>query len=137
MPTCTQPDQHFAELRRTGDRTLRAAIVCDYDWAGQALRRAFRRRGEPHDDLVQVSYVGLVKAVDTDPMGQAHVKRWVPEILPLLEKDEDVLASDDFVTHRLPLADAAEAYALLQAKRDGAIKRVLSPEPGPAAQPDG
>jgi hypothetical protein len=26
-------------------------------------------------------------------MGQAHVKRWVPEILPLQEKDEDVLAS--------------------------------------------
>lgn len=59
------------------------------------------------------------------------MKRWV------LEKDEDVLASDDFVTHRLPLADAAEAYALLQAKRDGAIKVVLSPEPRPAAQPDG
>jgi hypothetical protein len=41
------------------------------------------------------------------------------------------------VTHRLPLADTAEAYALVQAKRDGAIKVVLSPEPGPAAQPDG
>jgi threonine dehydrogenase-like Zn-dependent dehydrogenase len=60
-------------------------------------------------------------------MGQAHVKRWVPEILPLLEKDEDVLGLDDFVTHRMPLAEAAEAYAMFQAKRDGAIKVVLSP----------
>jgi threonine dehydrogenase-like Zn-dependent dehydrogenase len=60
-------------------------------------------------------------------MGQAHVKRWVPDILPLLEKDEDVLDLDDFVTHRMPLADAAEAYASFQTKRDGAIKVVLSP----------
>jgi threonine dehydrogenase-like Zn-dependent dehydrogenase len=60
-------------------------------------------------------------------MGQAHVKRWVPEILPLLEKDEDVLGLDDFVTHRMPLAEAPEAYAMFQAKRDGAIKVVLSP----------
>jgi threonine dehydrogenase-like Zn-dependent dehydrogenase len=41
------------------------------------------------------------------------------------------------VTHWLPLADAAEAYAMSQAKRDGAIKVVLSPEPEPAAQPAG
>jgi threonine dehydrogenase-like Zn-dependent dehydrogenase len=60
-------------------------------------------------------------------MGQAHVKRWVPEILPLLEKDEDVLGLDDFATHRLPLEDAPRAYAMFQAKQDGAIKVVLQP----------
>ena len=60
-------------------------------------------------------------------MGQAHVKRWVPEILPLLEKDEDVLGTDDFATHHLPLDQAPEAYAMFQAKRDGAIKVVLQP----------
>ena len=60
-------------------------------------------------------------------MGQAHVKRWVPEILPLLEKDEDVLGLDDFATHRLPLDDAPRAYAMFQAKQDGAIKVVLQP----------
>jgi len=60
-------------------------------------------------------------------MGQAHVKRWVPEILPLLEKDEDVLGLDDFTTHRLPLDDAPRAYAMFQAKQDGAIKVVLQP----------
>jgi threonine dehydrogenase-like Zn-dependent dehydrogenase len=31
------------------------------------------------------------------------------------------------VTHRMPLAEAAEAHATFQAKRDGAIKVVLSP----------
>jgi threonine dehydrogenase-like Zn-dependent dehydrogenase len=60
-------------------------------------------------------------------MGQAHVKRWVPEILPHLERDEDVFGLEDFVTHRLPLGDAPAAYAMFQAKEDGAIKVVLEP----------
>jgi threonine dehydrogenase-like Zn-dependent dehydrogenase len=60
-------------------------------------------------------------------MGQAHVKRWVPEILPLLEQDDDVFGLSDFVTHRLPLTDAPKAYAMFQAKEDGAIKVVLTP----------
>lgn len=60
-------------------------------------------------------------------MGQAHVRHWVPEILPLLEQDDDVLGLGDFFTHRLPLAAAPQAYADFQAKRDGAIKIVLEP----------
>jgi threonine dehydrogenase-like Zn-dependent dehydrogenase len=60
-------------------------------------------------------------------MGQAHVKRWVPEILPLLEQDDDVFGLSDFVTHRLPLTDAPQAYAMFQAKEDGAVKVVLTP----------
>ena len=60
-------------------------------------------------------------------MGQAHVKRWVPEILPVLDLDGDVLGLDDFVTHTLPLDEAPDAYAMFQAKQDGAIKVVLQP----------
>ena len=60
-------------------------------------------------------------------MGQAHVRRWVPDILPILEKDEDLLGLDDFVTHTLPLAEAPDGYAMFQAKQDGAIKVVLQP----------
>ncbi|HET9609838.1 MAG TPA: zinc-dependent alcohol dehydrogenase [Acidimicrobiales bacterium] len=60
-------------------------------------------------------------------MGQAHVRRWVPEILPLLERDDDVFGLDDFTTHRLPLTEAPAAYAMFQAKQDGAIKVVLEP----------
>ena len=59
-------------------------------------------------------------------MGQANVKRWVPEILPLLT-DEDPLGVDDFATHRLPLADAPRAYEMFQKKQDGAVKVVLQP----------
>jgi threonine dehydrogenase-like Zn-dependent dehydrogenase len=59
-------------------------------------------------------------------MGQANVKRWVPEILPLLT-DEDPLGVDHFHTHRVPIDQAPEAYKTFQEKKDGAIKVVLDP----------
>jgi threonine dehydrogenase-like Zn-dependent dehydrogenase len=59
-------------------------------------------------------------------MGQANVKRWVPEILPLLT-DGDPLGVDGFATHRLPLDRAPEAYAMFQKKEDGCVKVVLKP----------
>jgi threonine dehydrogenase-like Zn-dependent dehydrogenase len=60
-------------------------------------------------------------------MGQAHVRRWTDEILPLLEGDEDPLGVDDLTTHQLPLAEAPSAYEMFQKKEDGAIKVVLKP----------
>jgi threonine dehydrogenase-like Zn-dependent dehydrogenase len=80
-------------------------------------------------------YVGAIPLVPigelfdrqlTVRMGQANVRRWTDAILPLLE-DGDPLGTDDFVTHRLPLERAPEAYRLFQHKQDGAIKVVLSP----------
>jgi len=59
-------------------------------------------------------------------MGQANVKRWVPDILPLLT-DEDVLGVDEFATHHLPLTQAPEAYEAFQKKADGAVKVVFRP----------
>jgi threonine dehydrogenase-like Zn-dependent dehydrogenase len=59
-------------------------------------------------------------------MGQANVKRWVPEILPLLT-DEDPLGVDGFATHHLPLAAAPQAYETFQKKQDGMVKVVLDP----------
>lgn len=59
-------------------------------------------------------------------MGQANVKRWVPDILPLLTAD-DPLGVENFATHRLPLADAPGAYETFQKKQDGMVKVVLTP----------
>ncbi|HWC32250.1 MAG TPA: zinc-binding dehydrogenase, partial [Actinomycetota bacterium] len=59
-------------------------------------------------------------------MGQANVRRWVDDLLPLLG-DEDPLGTADLTTHRVPLDAAPEAYEMLQRKRDGAIKVVLEP----------
>lgn len=59
-------------------------------------------------------------------MGQANVKQWVRDILPLLT-DDDPLGVEDLATHRLSLADAAHGYDIFQKKQDGAIKVVLRP----------
>ena len=59
-------------------------------------------------------------------MGQANVKRWVPEILPLLT-DGDPLDVENFATHRLPLDAAPDAYETFQKKQDGMVKVVLKP----------
>ena len=46
-------------------------------------------------------------------MGQANVKKWVDDILPLLT-DADPLGVDDFATHTLPLAEAPLGYDIFQ-----------------------
>lgn len=59
-------------------------------------------------------------------MGQANVKKWVPDIMPLLT-DEDPLGVEQFATHRLPLSSAPDAYETFQKKQDGMVKVVLKP----------
>ncbi len=59
-------------------------------------------------------------------MGQANVRRWVPDILPLLT-DGDPQCVDGFATHTLPLTQAPQAYEIFQKKQDGAIKILLQP----------
>ncbi len=59
-------------------------------------------------------------------MGQANVKRWVDDILPLLV-DTDELGVDDFASHRVPLADAPQAYSMFQDKSDDAVKILFQP----------
>jgi len=60
-------------------------------------------------------------------MGQAHVRRWTDEIMPLLLDDSDPLGVEDLVTHRLPLESAPAGYRLFKEKADGCIKVVLQP----------
>ena len=59
-------------------------------------------------------------------MGQANVKRWIDDIMPLLT-DGDPLGVEDLASHRLPLDQAPHAYEIFQKKQDGAIKILLSP----------
>jgi threonine dehydrogenase-like Zn-dependent dehydrogenase len=60
-------------------------------------------------------------------MGQANVRHWSDQIMPLLTGDDDPLGVDGFATHHLPLDQAPQAYADFQAKRDGSVKVVLRP----------
>jgi threonine dehydrogenase-like Zn-dependent dehydrogenase len=59
-------------------------------------------------------------------MGQANVKRWVDDIMPLL-MDGDPLGVEGFATHRLPLEEAPRGYEMFQKKQDGAVKVLLEP----------
>ncbi len=60
-------------------------------------------------------------------MGQASVRRWTDDILPLLTEDGDPLGTEDLATHKLPLDQAPEAYEMFQKKENGAIKVLLQP----------
>lgn len=60
-------------------------------------------------------------------MGQANVRRWVDDIMPLLECGDDPLGVEDLATHKLPLDQAPHAYEIFQKKQDGAIKILLQP----------
>jgi threonine dehydrogenase-like Zn-dependent dehydrogenase len=60
-------------------------------------------------------------------MGQANVRRWTDDILPLLERDDDPLGVDTFATHHVSLSEAPNAYEMFQKKNDGAFKVVFRP----------
>jgi len=60
-------------------------------------------------------------------MGQAHVHRWIADILPLVLDDADPLGVRTLATHHLPLEDARGAYEMFQKKQDCCIKVVLQP----------
>jgi len=59
-------------------------------------------------------------------MGQANVKHWAPEIMPLLT-DGDPLGVEGFHTHQVPLTEAPQAYEKFQKKEDGVVKVLLKP----------
>ncbi|MPZ94904.1 MAG: alcohol dehydrogenase catalytic domain-containing protein [Propionibacteriales bacterium] len=60
-------------------------------------------------------------------MGQCHVKRWIDDLMPLVQDDADPLGTLDMTTHHLPLDQGPGAYEIFQRKQDGCIKVVLHP----------
>jgi threonine dehydrogenase-like Zn-dependent dehydrogenase len=60
-------------------------------------------------------------------MGQANVRAWTDDLMPLVLDDDDPLGTEDFATHRLPLDEAPAAYATFRAKQDGMVKVVFTP----------
>jgi threonine dehydrogenase-like Zn-dependent dehydrogenase len=60
-------------------------------------------------------------------MGQANVRRWVDDLMPLVTDPADPLGVLDLRTHRMPLEQASEAYRMFQRKEDGCIKVVFDP----------
>ncbi|MFI8183847.1 glutathione-dependent formaldehyde dehydrogenase [Actinacidiphila glaucinigra] len=115
-------------------------------WAAKLMRTAgVDRLGALHLAIELVRRGGTISVTGvyggmTDPMpmltlfdkqiqlrmGQANVRRWSDEILPLLT-DEDPLGVDGFATHHVPLEQAPQAYDMFQKKADGAIKVLMVP----------
>ena len=102
--------------------------------AGLRLAIAAARRGGT------VSVVGVYGGA-ADPMdlldvfdrqltlrfGQANVRRWTDDLLPLVSAPGDPLGVLDLRTHRWPLEKAPAAYEMFQRRADGCIKVVLDP----------
>jgi len=61
-------------------------------------------------------------------MGQCNVKRWIDDLMPLVEDDRDPIGLGHLVTHRGTLEDAPGLYETFQKKVDGCIKVVLRPD---------
>ena len=60
-------------------------------------------------------------------MGQAHVKRWIDDLMPVVMDDTDPLGTAHLATHYLPLDQAAHGYEIFRGKQDGCIKVILQP----------
>ena len=54
----------FVEYRKTGDRKLRNELIEAHKSLASHLARRYANRGEPFDDLLQVAYLGMLKAVE-------------------------------------------------------------------------
>lgn len=58
-------------------------------------------------------------------MGQTHMQKYMQTLLDKIIAEEIDLSA--IITHRLPLAEAAEGYRIFQEKKDGCIKVVMTP----------
>jgi threonine dehydrogenase-like Zn-dependent dehydrogenase len=77
-----------------------------------------------------ISPMPLIQMFDkqlTFRMGQANVRRWVDDLLPLVTDDADPLGTESFATHHVPLEEAPHAYEIFQKKEDGAFKILFQP----------
>ncbi len=54
----------FEKLRETGDQVVRDELISLNIHLVEYLARKFSNRGEPLEDLLQVGYIGLIKAID-------------------------------------------------------------------------
>jgi RNA polymerase sigma-B factor len=56
--------RRFVEYKQTHDRKLRNELIEAHRSLASHLARRFTNRGEPFDDLLQVAYLGMLKAVE-------------------------------------------------------------------------
>ena len=119
------PDPIAEKLMQTGGIDRLAAL----NFAIDAVRRGgtISLSGVYGGTADPIDMFTLFDKQVTVRMGQANVKRWIDDILPLLTGDGDPLGVEQFATHRLPIDAAPDAYARFQRKEDGHFKILLQP----------
>jgi threonine dehydrogenase-like Zn-dependent dehydrogenase len=60
-------------------------------------------------------------------MGQARVKRWIDDLMPIVSDASDPLGVTSFASRHLPLEQAPHGYEIFRNKDEGCIKVVLQP----------
>ncbi|UJA19439.1 glutathione-dependent formaldehyde dehydrogenase [Thermoleophilia bacterium SCSIO 60948] len=118
------PDSVAQQLMAKGGIDRMSAIYAAFDLARRggtvSLSGVYGGTADP------IPMLNIFDKQLTLRMGQANVKNWVDDIMPLLS-DDDPLGVEDFATHHVSLADAPSAYSKFQNKEDGAIKIVFRP----------
>jgi len=78
----------FEDYQRDRCEEIRNALILEYGQLAERCARRYTGRGEPHDDLVQVASIGLLKAVERfDPdRGIAFATFATPTILGELRR---------------------------------------------------
>src|ERR1700745_629649 len=80
--TVEEVDLRFARWREEGDRSARDALVARFTPLARSLARRYARSSEPFEDLLQVSMVGLLNAMDRYETGRGAFSSFaVPTIL--------------------------------------------------------
>jgi len=74
-----------------------------------------------------VNFMQLFDKQITIKQGQANVKRWIGDLMPLVSDEADPLGVMDLATHKVPIDEAPHAYEIFQKKQDGAIKVLIQP----------
>ena len=67
-------------------------------------------------------------------MGQTHMHKYMRPLLERVQRGE--IDPSFIITHEVPLANAADAYAMFNRKDNGCIKVVLKPDAAPVATPE-
>jgi threonine dehydrogenase-like Zn-dependent dehydrogenase len=102
--------------------------------SGKALRQAIACTRRGGTISVPGVYSGFIHgflfgdAFDkglTFKMGQTHVQKYLPELLELVAKGD--LRPEEIITHRMPLAEAAQGYQIFDNKEQQCRKVVLTP----------
>jgi len=74
-----------------------------------------------------VNFMQLFDKQITIKQGQANVRRWIGDLMPLVSDEADPLGVMDLATHKVPIDEAPHAYEIFQKKQDGAIKVLIQP----------